>query len=62
MLICFGILEIVANGLGYEQLRGFVLNFAITHQAENPLGFSEVVENKQLLIAIVVGSFFTVIF
>jgi hypothetical protein len=30
------------------------LNFASTHQTENPRGFSEVGENKQLLIAIVV--------
>tara|TARA_R110002124_G_scaffold210794_1_gene377230 strand:- start:977 stop:1096 length:120 start_codon:yes stop_codon:yes gene_type:complete len=29
------------------------LNFASTHQTENPQGFSEVGENKQLLIAIV---------
>jgi hypothetical protein len=46
------------NGLGYEYLRGLALNFASTHQTENPRGFSEVVENKQLLIAIVVTSFF----
>jgi len=39
-------------------LRGLALNFASTHQTENPLGFSEVGENKQLLIAIVVVSFF----
>ena len=45
---------IIANGLGYEELRGLALNFASTHQTENPLGFSEVSENKQLLIAIVV--------
>jgi hypothetical protein len=37
-------------------LRGLAINFASTHQAENPRGFSEVGENKQLLIAIVVGS------
>ena len=49
---------IVYNGLGYEQLRGVALNFASTHQAENPQGFSEVNENKQLLIAIVGCSFF----
>jgi len=35
-------------------LRGLTLNFASTQQAENPRGFSEVGENKQLLIAIVV--------
>tara|TARA_R110002072_G_scaffold250759_1_gene409543 strand:+ start:776 stop:901 length:126 start_codon:yes stop_codon:yes gene_type:complete len=35
-----------------------VINFASTHQAENPQGFSEVGENKQLLIAIVVLSLF----
>ena len=34
------------------------LNFASTHQTENPRGFSEVDENKQLLIAIVVQSIF----
>jgi hypothetical protein len=34
-------------------LRGLALNFASTHQAENPQEFSEVGENKQLLIAIV---------
>jgi len=38
-------------------LRGLALNFASTHQAENPQGFSEVGENKQLLIAIVGCSF-----
>ena len=46
-------LLIIANGLGYEKLRGLALNFASTHLAENPRGFSEVGENKQLLIAIV---------
>jgi len=35
-------------------LRGLALNFVSTHQTENPLGFSEVGENKQLLIAIIV--------
>ncbi|AUS06849.1 hypothetical protein C1A40_15985 [Tamlana carrageenivorans] len=39
-------------------MRGLELNFASTHQTENPLGFSEVSENKQLLIAIVVHSAF----
>jgi len=38
-------------------LRGLAVNFASTHQTENPRGFSEVGENKQLLIAIVGGSF-----
>ncbi len=33
------------------------LNLASRHQAENPHGFSEVGENKQLLIAIVVARF-----
>jgi len=46
------------NGLGYEKLRGLAINFASTHQTENPLGFSEVGENKQLLIAIVSKSIF----
>ena len=41
------------NGFGYELLRGLALNFASTHQTENPRGFSEVGENKQLLITIV---------
>jgi len=39
-------------------LRGLALNFASTHQDENPRGFSEVGEKKQLLIAIVVPSYF----
>ncbi|PSG86451.1 hypothetical protein C7H52_12250 [Aurantibacter aestuarii] len=39
-------------------MRGLALNFASTHQTKNPLGFSEVGENKQLLIAIVVSRFF----
>jgi len=34
-------------------LRVLVLNFASTRQGENPIGFSEVGENLQLLIAIV---------
>lgn len=34
-------------------MRGLALNFASTHQTENPQGFSEEGENKQLLIAIV---------
>ena len=38
-------------------LRGLALNFASTHQTENPRGFSEVGENEQLLIAVVVFSF-----
>ncbi|EAP87155.1 hypothetical protein CA2559_00330 [Croceibacter atlanticus HTCC2559] len=43
-------------------MRGLALNFASTHQTENPLGFSEVDENKQLLIAIVSSSYFTFLF
>jgi hypothetical protein len=39
-------------------LRDLTLNFANTYQTENLQGFSEVGENKQLLIAIVVRSFF----
>ncbi|QDO94658.1 hypothetical protein FNB79_12045 [Formosa sediminum] len=39
-------------------MRGLAVNFVSTHQAENPRGFSEVGENKQLLIAIVVCSFY----
>ncbi|AUC16520.1 hypothetical protein BTO06_15780 [Tenacibaculum sp. SZ-18] len=42
-------------------MRGLVLNFASTHQTENPRGFSEVGENKQLLIAIVASSFYSFI-
>ncbi len=38
--------------------RGLALNFASTHQTENPRGFSEVGENQQLLIAIVGHSVF----
>jgi len=38
-------------------LRGLAHNFASTHQTENPIGFSEVGENKQLLIAIVMQRF-----
>ncbi|APY12140.1 hypothetical protein BWZ22_13300 [Seonamhaeicola sp. S2-3] len=34
-------------------MRGLARNFVSTHQTENPQGFSEVGENKQLLIAIV---------
>ncbi|WP_255573005.1 hypothetical protein [Hanstruepera marina] len=40
-------------------LRGLALNFASTHQVGNSAGISKVGENKQLLIAIVVGSFFS---
>ncbi|MAX71912.1 MAG: hypothetical protein CMC76_12580 [Flavobacteriaceae bacterium] len=39
-------------------MRGLEIKLASTYQAENPRGFSEVGENKQLLIAIVVCSFF----
>ncbi len=39
----------VNNGLGYEQLRGFAVNVASTHQAENPCGFSEVGEPSNYL-------------
>ncbi|QCD61589.1 hypothetical protein B9C57_03070 [Tenacibaculum maritimum] len=38
-------------------MHGLALNFASTHQTENPRGFSEVDENKQLLITIVASSF-----
>jgi hypothetical protein len=38
-------------------LRGLAINFASTHQTENPRGFSEVGEKKQLLIGIVGFSF-----
>lgn len=37
----------------YSLLRVLVLNFTNTHQTENMRRFSEVGENKQLLIAIV---------
>ncbi len=37
--------------------REVALNFANTHQSENPRGFLEVGENKQLLIGNVVRSF-----
>jgi len=40
-------------------LRGLALNSASTHQAENPRGFSEVGENKQLPIAIVSNCYST---
>jgi hypothetical protein len=40
-------------------LRGLAVNLASTHQTENPHGFSEVGENKQLLIAIVVKRYFS---
>ena len=43
----------VLQRLGYEQLRGLARIFASSHQTENPRGFSEVVENKQLIVAIV---------
>ncbi|MRT16165.1 hypothetical protein F3C99_04265 [Vitellibacter sp. q18] len=39
-------------------MRGLARNFASTHQTENPRGFSEVGDNKQLLIAIVGSSFY----
>ncbi|GAA4239746.1 hypothetical protein GCM10022291_35130 [Postechiella marina] len=39
-------------------MRGLSLNFASTDQTENPQGFSEVGENKQLLIAIVSNWFY----
>ncbi|GGW75559.1 hypothetical protein GCM10008085_29210 [Winogradskyella epiphytica] len=42
-------------------MRDLALNFASTHQTENPRGFSEVGENKQLLIAIVASSFYSTI-
>ena len=45
------------QGFGYEWFRDLALNFTSTHQTENPSGFSEVHENKQLPIAIVGVSF-----
>jgi hypothetical protein len=39
-------------------LRGLARNLANSNRIENPRGFSEVGDNNQLLIAIVVGSFF----
>ncbi|MAC84254.1 MAG: hypothetical protein CL624_08975 [Arcobacter sp.] len=39
-------------------MRGLALNFASTHQVGNSAGISKVGENKQLLIAIVVCSYF----
>ncbi len=47
--------------LGYEQLPGLAVNLASTNQTENPRGFSEVGESKQLTIATVVHSNFKVI-
>ena len=43
-------------------MRGLALKFTNTHQTENPHGFSEVGEDKQLLIAIVVWRFYIRIF
>jgi len=40
--------------IDYLQLLALALKFAITHQIENPQEFSEIDENKQLHIAIVV--------
>ena len=60
------IFQITYNCFGYEQLCGLALNFASTHQTENPRDtsvanwrkqFSDVTENKQLLIATVGGSY-----
>ncbi|RBW63426.1 hypothetical protein DS884_00105 [Tenacibaculum sp. E3R01] len=39
-------------------MRGLALNFASTHQTENPRGFSEAGEDKQLFIAIVRQRFY----
>ncbi len=39
-------------------MSGLVLNFAITHQTENPCGFSEEGEKEHLLIAVVLNSFY----
>ncbi|ARN77384.1 hypothetical protein BST97_04970 [Nonlabens spongiae] len=39
-------------------MRDLAINFESTHQTENPRGFSEVGENKQLLIAIVVVRYY----
>ncbi len=44
------------NGVGYDYLRGLAQNRASTYQIETTRGFSEVGENKQLLIASVVLS------
>jgi len=49
---------LATNGLGYEYLRGLAPILASTHQTENPRGLSELGESKQLLIAIVVASYF----
>ena len=43
--------------LGSGKLYGLALNLASTHQTENPRGFSEEGDNKQLLIAIVGSRF-----
>ena len=50
------------NGLGYEWLRGLAFNLTSTHQTENPRGFSEIGENKQLLKANVVRWHFNSIY
>jgi len=50
----------IGYGLGYKQLRSLVLNLTSTHQIQNPRGFSDVVEYKQLLIAIVGNSFYSI--
>ena len=41
------------NVFVYDTLRGLARNLANKNRIENPRGFSEVDENKQLLIAIV---------
>ena len=49
--------HIIFNGLGFDLLCSLLINLANTCQTENPYGFSEGQENKQLLIAIVTASF-----
>ena len=47
--------------VGREELRGLALNFVSTHQTENPRGFSEVGENKPLLIGLVADEDYSIL-
>lgn len=58
ILIIYNWVEITTNSLGYEKLGCLTLNCASNHLTENPGVFSEIIENKQLLVTILSGIFY----
>ena len=61
-MVIINLIKAVGKILHLDREMGEVLYFFSTHPTENPRGLSEVGKNKQLLMAIVVHRFYSVVF